>query len=105
MAHAVSSTLGGTPVISLHGDIAEAEASDLRGVLIDAIWRDRAPRLVVEFARDVTMDATFVGALLAADAIASDSEAVIEFRCDDPGLRERLTALGLTATGSPPAQR
>jgi anti-anti-sigma regulatory factor len=78
MGHAVLTTNDGTRVITLHGTIADPEASQLRTSLIDAIWRDRARHVVVELRHGVSIDATFFGALVAADAVATDRDATIE---------------------------
>jgi hypothetical protein len=49
MTHSVSNTEDGTRIITVHGVIADAEAAQLRTRLVDAIWRDRARHVVVEF--------------------------------------------------------
>jgi anti-anti-sigma regulatory factor len=97
MGHAVSTTDDGTRVITLHGTIADAEAAQLRTRLVDAIWRDRARRVVVELRRGVSIDSTLFGALAAADAMATDQDATVEFRCEDQAIRDELAAIGLRA--------
>jgi anti-anti-sigma regulatory factor len=101
MTHSVSNTEDGTRIITVHGVIADAEAAQLRTRLVDAIWRDRARHVVVELRHGVTMDSMFFGALVAADAVAGDQQATIEFHCEDRVARDQLTNVGLcVACGS-----
>jgi hypothetical protein len=41
------------------------------------------------------MDSMFFGALIAADAVAGDRQAIIEFHCEDRVVRDQLTNAGL----------
>jgi anti-anti-sigma regulatory factor len=95
MTHSVSNTEDGIRIITVHGVIADAAAAQLRTTLVDAIWRDQTRHVVIELRRGVTMDSMFFGALVAADAVAGDQHATIEFHCEDRVVRDQLTDAGV----------
>jgi anti-anti-sigma regulatory factor len=89
-----SLTTDGTHVITLRGLITEAESADLRTLLVRTIWHERPDHVRIDLAPDVAMDATAVGALVAAGEIAEQRRVAFDIHCPDPELLAHLRANG-----------
>ncbi len=84
-----------TTVIVLRGDIEETHTPHLCRSLVDAILRRRSRRVVVDLSRATTLDATAIGALLAASDSAPDLHIALGVRGPNPAVTARLAAHGL----------
>ena len=97
MTAIVTSRVGATRTISVTGAVSDTDAARLRTILVTAIWHERPERIVVEFGSGTALDATAVGALVAAAGIAEDQQLSLGVRCADAALAEQLAAAGIAA--------
>jgi anti-anti-sigma regulatory factor len=94
---------GSTTVISVTAPVTEADTAHLRTLLVTAIWHERPERVLIDVGSGADLDATVVGALLAAAGIAEDQHVELGVRCADPALADQLAAAGIRAAGLPAA--
>ena len=87
----------GMHIITLRGLITEAESADLRTLLVRTIWHERPDQVRIDLAPDVAMDATAIGALVAAAEIAEQRQVGLDIHCPDPELLAHLLANGARA--------
>ena len=86
---------GATRTILVTGPVTEADAAQLRTILVTAIWHERPDRILVDLGAGAALDATALGTLLAAAGIAKDQQLSLGVRCADPELAEQLAAAGI----------
>ncbi len=98
MTRAAVTTRAGADTLDivLAGDITDAETADLRTILVSAMRRP-AGAVVVDLAAATALDATAVGALLAAVEIAADQHVRFRIHCPRPDMASELAAVGLAA--------
>jgi anti-anti-sigma factor len=87
-----------TTVIVLCGDIDEPNTRRLRHALVQTLLRRRPRRIVVDLTRATTLDATAIGALVAAHESAPDLDIALHLRRPNQATTADLARHGLVAT-------
>lgn len=88
-----------TTVIELRGDVDVGCVACLCQALVDALFHQPTHRLVVDLARTTAIDATGVGALVAAGYAAEEMHVPFALRCPDPLIAAEFGDLGAFAAG------
>jgi anti-anti-sigma regulatory factor len=79
----------------LRGNIGESDAGQLRSVLVEALMRRRPRRLVVDLTDAATLDATAIGALVAARDTGPDMRIAVDVRRPNSSVTADLARHGL----------
>ena len=87
-----------TVVVTVCGDVGEADSPRLRRLLVDAMMRRRPRRIVVDLAGATALDATAIGPLLAARDSAPDVQVTLALRRPNPAVAADLRDNGLRLT-------
>jgi len=82
-------------MITVTGPVAETDSDQLRTILVAAIWHERPSEILIDIDSGVALDATAVGALVAAAGIAKDQQMSLGVRCADPELARLLADAGI----------
>jgi anti-anti-sigma factor len=90
-----SRTFTHTVVIALRGHVDESGSHQLHRELINALMHQRRRHIVVDFARVTSLDATAVGALIAAHDSAPDMRLTLTLRNPNVGIAAELAEHGL----------